>query len=537
MNCSSSPFKGLPFSSLFQDYLSNAHLLRPFFNEHPFDSEAVEQRAEKFSFIGDRTASVQILKKMNRSFGGGKQALNQVEKLKDPRALTVVTGQQLMLFGGPLFTIYKTLTAIIYARRWENELGRPVIPVFWLADEDHDFPEVAQAGILNRNNWHSLTMKPEEGNPPVGRIVLDRNFEEFESQFFETLQEDLFTELLRKQLGRHYRQGKPFREAFAGLMLELFEEHGLIIAGSDDREVKKLSAEPMIVAASRYEEVLECLEGQSQSLEEEGYHRQATVQQSNLFYLAEGDERIKIDLEGEMWRAGDEKSWKVAELAEDVRRHPENFSPNVFIRPLLQDRLLPVFACVAGPGEIGYYAQMKPLYNLMGQEMPFILPRFSVTLIEPAINRIMEKLPFDPQHYIMRIEDLEHEYIEEVNRLDIDLFFEEWKVEVRTLTSKRLTDIANVDPTLEAAADKAGTQFENELDSLRKKLFRAQKREEETQLKRLARIRDHLFPESIPQERQVAFVSILNRYGVEIFGQLLELLEGDTPDMHKWVRL
>ncbi|MEX0994213.1 MAG: bacillithiol biosynthesis BshC, partial [Balneolaceae bacterium] len=153
MNCKPYPFEKLPFSELFCDYIQQAESLSSFFSAHPFDESSVSSYADEHQFPGDRDQIADLLLDFNKNFGAGKDTIRQVEKLRFGNSLAVVAGQQLAVYGGPLFTIYKILTVIIYARRWEEKLDRPIVPVFWMADEDHDFGEVSKLGILSDDSY------------------------------------------------------------------------------------------------------------------------------------------------------------------------------------------------------------------------------------------------------------------------------------------------------------------------------------------------------------------------------------------------
>lgn len=532
------PFNKLPFSQLFCDYIDQADSLSPFFSTHPFDEAAISSHADEIRYPGDRNKVTDLLLDFNKSFGAGDPTFHQIEKLRDPKSLAVVTGQQLTIYGGPLFTIYKILTAIIYARRWEERLGRPVVPVFWMADEDHDFEEAARLGILTDHNFREVEMQAEQNHSrPVGRQKIGKEFADVRQELLDILPNSDFSDSLFNTLDQFYRDGNTFREAFGGWLLELFGKYGLVLAGSDDPEFKKQMFDPLLKATAKSQEVFQLLNLQSTRLEDSGFHRQAMVQPSNIFYFDENSRRQKLVFEKSAWYSGNGHTWSTEELIRNIETAPEKFSPNVFLRPIMQDKLLPTLAYVAGPGETAYYAQMKSLYELMEHPMPVILPRFSITLMEPAIRRAMEKLPFELSDYRGRIEDLESNYIDQTERMDVEGVFSDWKEQVRLVTEKKTEKIGNVDPTLKAAADKAGTVFENELNVLKGKVYRALKKDEEIQLNRIRRISNQLFPESNLQERQVAFICYMNKYGPDLWDRLFHCLENETPDAHKIVHV
>lgn len=537
--CTTIPFEQLPFSKLFNDYSTNTGTIKSFFATHPFCKEERDSYLNTFQFTGNRESTVELLKSFNKKFDADDQTLQQIEKLRDKRSITVVTGQQLTLYGGPLFTVYKIVSAIVQARKLEEEYKRSVIPVFWLADEDHDYKEAATLGILDRDDWHSLSFNVNgKKGSPVGRLELDDNFKSFREVIKKYLFDTDFTHELTNLLDTCYRPGSTFREAFGKLILELFAKHGLILAGSDDAGIKNYARGILARSVIQKEKAYQAVTETGNQLEDQGYHRQVEPGESNLFWIDDFENRVKLKTGSNgIWRAGKQQSWTEEELIDEIEKYPEKFSPNVFIRPLLQDSLLPVVCYVAGPGELAYYAQMKDFYTVFGMKMPMIQPRFSSTLLESNIDRIMEKLPFHIGDYDRRIEDLESEYIESVNDVDVEKIFNDWKKKVEKITEIKKSEIEQVDPTLKGSAGKATAIYFTELDKLKGKVYRSQKEQEEINLNRIRKIKANLFPGGGLQERNVAFIYFMNKYGLDIWDKTISFFSKEEPVNHKVIRL
>lgn len=537
--CSTIPFEQLPFSKLFSDYTKKSDSINQFFETHPFSKKERDSYLESYRFKGNREDSVELLKRFNKQFDATDQTLQQIEKLRDENSIAVVTGQQLTLYGGPLFTVYKIASAIIQARNLQNEYGRSVIPVFWLADEDHDYEEAATVGILDRDDWHSLSFNLNgKSKPPVGRLELDDSFKEFRENIKEFLFDTDFTQELTNLLDTCYRPGSTFRESFGNLILKLFGKHGLILAGSDDPDIKQLGSEILTKSVSHKDDVYKSVMTATDNLENMGYHRQVEPGKSNLFWIDDAGNRRKLKTGGNgSWNAGEKTSWTEQELIRKIEKSPARFSPNVFTRPLLQDTLLPAVCYVAGPGELAYYAQMKDFYTVFGMKMPMILPRFSATLLESNIDRIMEKLPFKIGEYDQRIEDLESQYMESAEEVDIEKIFNDWKKKVDNITQKKKAEIDRVDPTLKGSAGKVTALYFTELDKLKGKLYRSQKEQEQTNLNRIRKIKANLFPGGGLQERNVAFIYFMNKYGLDIWDKTITFFADEDPVNHKVIRL
>ncbi|WP_234572170.1 bacillithiol biosynthesis cysteine-adding enzyme BshC [Rhodohalobacter sp. 614A] len=539
MNLSQISFLDLPFNKLFQDYISNFQKLNSFYEVNPNSDEEIESALQAFNFQGDRNKTVELLKKFNKQFGAGKKTITSIEKLAEENAIAVVTGQQLTMLGGPLFTVYKILTAIHFAQKWQEQYNIPAVPVFWLADEDHDYDEIAGLGFPWKDDYKSVQLdKGSEVGQRVSEIELDTNFATFKKQVIESQYDTDFTDPLWRILDKCYSEGETIGMAFGKLILSLFEEYGVVLAGTAHTEIKEHLVSTMIQSVEKVEEQFQALKNQTDKLVSNGYHGQVHLQPSNLFWIDDDKKRIKLSYENNTWTVDDgDKSWTSAELIEEISEQPERFSPNVFLRPVLQNELLPDFAYIAGPGEISYYAQTKEFYSGFNQKMPVIMPRFSATLVESGIDRIFEKLPFEFADYNDRIEDLESKFIEKSDSPDIESIFDEWKKSIENVSEERVGEIKEVDPTLEGSSEKAIAAFFTELDKLKGKVYRSVKDQEKTQLNRIRKIKANLFPNANLQEREIASIYFLNKYGLDIWDELLEIFKNERPDSHKIIRL
>lgn len=532
-------FLNLPFNKLFQDYITNPQKLKSFFPTNPFSKDDLNNAFQSFRFANDRAKTVTLLKDYNRKFGAGKKTLQSIERLADDRSIAVVTGQQLTLLGGPLFTIYKIISAIHYAREWEKQFNVPCIPVFWLADEDHDYEEISSLRLPLKDDHKNITLPNESGlEKRVAEIELNSSFESFKKEVIESQFDTDFTDQLWRKLDGCYQSGKTIGEAFGELVLELFKDYGLILAGSAEPSIKKHFSSVLTRSVKAVKNQFELLEAKTDELVSSGYHAQVHLQHSNLFWIDEKGNRIKLSYENSTWSAdGNGTSWSSKELIDEIEKHPDRFSPNVFLRPILQNELLPSFAYIAGPGEISYHAQMKDFFQDFNQTMPVIVPRFSATLMESGIDRIFEKLPFELSDYNERIEDLESRFIEQSDSPDIESIFDEWRSQVDKVSENPIEEIKNIDLTLEGSSEKAKATFFTELDKLKGKVYRSVKDQEKTQLKRIRKIKTNLFPNGNLQEREVAFIYFMNKYGLDIWDRLLEKLEDEEPDSHKIIRI
>lgn len=539
MKTKSISFNKLPFSKLFQHYTAQNPDILDFYESNPFSYNDTGNRIKEFRFKGDRSKSVELLTEYNKKFGASAKTLSSIENLFDDDSLAVVTGQQLTIFGGPLFTIYKIIRAINYAKFLENEFKVPVVPVFWMADEDHDFEEVSKVKIPGSKEIHEFELNlDQETECPSGSIHVDEKIERLSEQIQEKQQDTDFSYQLWSKANKYYHPGSTIAESFGRFILDIFSDYGLILGGSNFKAIKEHLYAPVQKSVLEAENHFRVLESTSTRLEKNGYHRQVHLQKSNLFWLNEDQKRIKIKFDGGEWILDNkEKSWTTGDLADQIENSPHRFSPNVFLRPVLQDYLLPTIAYVAGPGEIGYYAQMKEFYGCFDIKMPIIMPRYSATIIESGIDRILKKLPFDVEEYSRRIEDLEADYVESTDTTDLENLFNDWKQQADSIVEKKIDTIKKIDPTLEGSAEKVNAIYSSELDKLKGKLYRSIKEQEKIQINRIKKIQTSLFPNKNLQEREVAFVYIMNKYGTDIWDKLLKELEQQKSDEHKIICL
>lgn len=530
MDISGCSFSELSYSALFNIYLTNFSKLSSFYAFNPLDEKEIGKRADSITGADYKPAFISALAGYHKELGIEEAQKQQLEKFAQKGALVVVTGQQLGLYGGPMFTIYKTITAILLAREYEAKLNRPVIPVFWLADEDHDFEEIAWMGITGREDYHKIIFEEDTTGKTVAEQQIPAQIFNFKEKIKEELFDTDFTDSLWEQLDKHYQPGKTHARAFAGLINEWFAGEGLLIAGSNFKAVKKLLVPDLQKSVKNESEIYEAIEKKSVELEKD-FHRQVRIGDSNLFYLS-GEGRIKIHKEDGHWFAGNTK-WTEEELLDEIGKQPERFSPNVFLRPVVQDKLLPTLGYVAGPGEIAYYGQMKDLYREFNLEMPVIFPRFAGTLIEAGITRIVEKLPFKFCEYEKRIEDLESEFIARTETVDIEKVFGEWKKRLGAAAEDPLKIINEIDPTLDGTVGKTVAGFSNELDKLKGRVYRSIKKQEEIQLNRIEKIKVNLFPDGGLQERSVSPIYFMNKYGLDVWQNLLNKIEREGLDLTK----
>jgi bacillithiol biosynthesis cysteine-adding enzyme BshC len=378
------PVEKVGATPLYLAYLDHALAVRQWYPHAPLSGKL----PERTDYPAERREQVAaILEKQNRGWGAGDATLRNIERLR-AGAPAVVTGQQVGIFGGPLYSVLKALTAIKLAAQHN------AVPIFWLATEDHDLAEVSFTNVLSPEyELRKLSLHAKDEGLRVGDVKLPSNVTELTAELKSFFGVNEVTELL----ARCYAPGTTFAEAYAQLFAHLFREFGLILIDNRDPQLHKIAAPVFTKAAAHAIPLNQALQRRSQELQTAGFHAQVHVENSStLLFHHQNGRRIAVKIEGDSFHAG-KSAWSATDLAKEVQRSPENFSANALLRPVIQDYLQPTIAYVGGAAEIAYFAQSEVLYReLLGRVTP-VLPRGSTTLIEPGVARLLDKNRLQPR--------------------------------------------------------------------------------------------------------------------------------------------
>ncbi len=536
------PFAELPgFPALFQTYCTDYDALAPFFagdfRQPAARADAARRAADH---PRDRATLVEVLLDQNARWGMDAATRAHIEALRRPEAVAVVTGQQVGLLTGPLYTPYKTLTALQLAHRLGQETGRPVVPVFWLEGEDHDFDEVAAVRLLRNNELvtvrYAAPEVPADGNAgPVGRLVLTDAIEEVLDAVEAALPPTDFRDAVMAPVRDAYRPGVTLLDAFARLMRAFFPEAGLVFVSPDDARLKRLAAPLFRREIEDHAGSLARLEAVSARLAER-YHAQVLPRATNLFLL-DGGRRYAVDAEGAAFRLrGTDRVFTRDALRARLDADPACFSPNVVLRPLMQDTLLPTAAYVAGPGEVSYFAQFKPLYEWAGLPMPVVYPRASVTLVEPKVKKVLERHPVDLPDLADEPDRLFRRVVLDEAGVDIEAAFREAARHLHTAVNQVKPVAEQVDRSLGKAAEATRATLMKEFDRLKERVIKAEKRHHDTLRDQLHKARVNLFPDGKLQERVLSPLYFMNKYSPALLARLHDDLSLDTTE-HQVVEL
>jgi bacillithiol biosynthesis cysteine-adding enzyme BshC len=487
------------------------------------DPGACERAATSREYPPARRAAVaSILRRQAERWGLLEASRESLARFEKPETIVVVSGQQPGLFGGPLYTIYKTITAIAFARELEGATGRPVVPVFWIASDDHDFEEsrhafVGDGGIPLREVAYPLDAAPK--GVSLARVSLGPPITELVRQVEEALAGAPHAAEVLDRLRDCYAPGRGWTEAFARLAGGWVAPWGALVFDPADPEAKRLALPVFEREIDLHGKSAEAARARGEELVAAGYHAQIARQGQELNLFRHGDVREALRVSGDgafrLAESGGEISG--ADLLQNLRNHPENASPGVLLRPLMQDYLLPTAAYVGGPSEVAYWAQVYALYPFFGMAPPAIVPRSGATIVEPKAAKILDRFGLSWDALAGDVETVIKEVLTRYLPVDFPALFEKERASWLEGMKRIETEVAAFDPSLRAAAETATGKIVHESQVLEKKLMQVWKRRHEESVQKIRRARESLFPNGHLQERTLSVLGFAAAHGPELF--------------------
>ena len=519
------PFDQIPHQShLFLEYLKDPVALRRFYPSAVRYHHELPQRVPEVlaAYRPDRDQVCDALAAMNQRWGAGEATLNNIELLRESDCIAVVSGQQAGLFTGPLYTVYKALSAVKLAGCLRQR-NTKAVPVFWIAAEDHDFAEVAKAEFIGRDcqlkHVEVSTGLHREGQP-VGQVVLDESIDLVVEQAFELLPNSEFAADMKALVKRAWQPGRGYVESFAMMMTSLLGRHGLIFLDPLDAELKKLAAPLYSEAARRAPEIATAIEQRSRDLESAGFHAQvlASANSFPLFLHDDAGARHAVARveNGKYKTKAIDTEYTAEELATMALDTPQRFSPNVTLRAVVQDYLLPTIAYYGGAAEIAYFAQTAEVYRVLGRPATPILPRSSLTMIERHTGRLLERYDLTLADFFEGLEPVMKRVVEEHLGADTAKLFSNAEENVNHELDRLRLELESIDPTLASALDTGRKKINYQLEGLRTRFVRAQITRDEAAHRQLQRAFDQLYPSKDLQERHINITSLLARHGTYV---------------------
>jgi bacillithiol synthase len=517
-----SPTRAMGYPGIFLDFVMGAESARHFYlANNPGD---VASKLDAIPY--DRVAISRILLRQNESFGAGAKALSAIDQLVDPRALVVATGQQCVLFGGPLLILLKAV-ALAKAAVWlEKELNRPVIPIFWIAADDHDFPEINSTWLAAKSGELTmLSYNADSGGKPASDILLDDSGQltALLDSLKSSLGESEFTPWLYDILHRAYAPGKSFVDSFGTYMAAITGDLGIPMFSPSDPDVKQLSSDFFEKLLTRQAELHEVITATNREIVQHGYHIQAEKSDDSMHLFMHTPSRNAIHRNGDGCICG-EKRFALSELSVLVREKSWQFSTDVITRPILQSHLFPVVSQIGGPSEIAYLAQINPLFRVFDLATPYYIARPSATLLERRPAKQMhdygiafDELPGDVETVINRV-------MAKSFPKDVELHMRHMSTGVNEAFHADLESIISFDPALAEFAKQSYGKIDFTMKSFQEKIFSSHKRKQKETRERIYRLWNVLFPNRALQERVINSNYFLARYGTAMVKMLYDQL-------------
>ncbi|MCU0452144.1 MAG: bacillithiol biosynthesis cysteine-adding enzyme BshC [Bacteroidetes bacterium] len=469
----------------------------------------------------DRSTLVRVLSRQNRDFQCGVRTLANIDLLLNETCVAVVTGQQVGILGGPLYTLYKAITAVKLASQLAKEHpGYDVVPVFWIEGEDHDMAEVSTVKLITAANEvasfaYELEAKLQGKNlGPVGRHTMGANLEPMLGAIQAGLTPTEFTEAALGLVRASYQPGMTMTKAFVQFLNNLLEHAGLIFIDPDDVELKKLVA-PVFAKELRQDPNTCQVVIERSDLLEQHYHAQVKPRPVNAFLFHHGG-RYPIEPHPSGFSLkGVRQTFSREEMFALLKTSPELFSPNVVLRPICQDTMLPTVAYVAGPAEVAYFAQLLPLYPLFDLPAPIIYPRASATIIEERVDKVLTRFAIPPVDIFTNLDSIKNRVALEVSDFKTEELFGATVTSIDETLNALRTGLQKIDPTLLPPLDATLSKIRVQVDVLKQKTLAAQQRQHEVYLRQIDKAAVFLLPGGAFQERALNVLYYLNKYGPE----------------------
>lgn len=518
---------------LAEDYNHHFTRVQELYDFNPWEEGSLQRRADWVRSSGtaqaDRAALIQALKEYNHRLNQPPEALRAVEALESPDALAVVGGQQAGLFGGPLLVLYKAITILQVAKQAADQLSCPVIPVFWIAGEDHDWDEANHMYYFG----HNLTLQKIRLNgrknvrTSVSRtVVTSSDWMKALRQLDHSLMDSPHKGELLLEISNTLEDDPSLSLAFGRWMSKLFGKYGLVLTDSDDPNLRKLESPFFEKLISRNTELRSALKNGEDRVKALGYHPQVSIEenQAHLFLFHEDTgERQLLFKDGEIFtdKRGFLK-YSPNHLGDLAFCSPERFSNNVMTRPLMQEFLFPVLCTVLGGAEIAYWGLTREAFHLFGMKLPILIPRAGVTLVTDSVHKWMKTHAIRKEDIMAGLEARKEEWLREQRPVDYPGHFEKVRRQFKEIYDPLLDSISAMNKGLKTLGEINMDHILKQVRYLEEKTEQAHRTKYDKAIRQWERLTQSLTPMGKPQERVLNACAFLNQYGNAWLNDLVE---------------
>jgi len=536
------------YNDLFRDYIFNFENVCEYYQYDYRNIDGYKKRVSDLKTGYDeenRSKIYNILKDYNKNIGCSKKTIENIEKLKSPKSAVVIGGQQPGFLTGPIFIIFKILTILKVSSYFEKELKIPIIPCFWNASDDNSFNQIDNLNIINKvitnikldlsdfdpkTRYSDIYLTDNRFKEAIEKMESILHFTSFKTEIMYFYKNILANALKNCSNTKGEINVSSF---FSTIITRMFSGYGLVIIDPADVELKKLSCNLLEFDVSKHYQMSHLINSTGKKLNSCGYHSQLSSTPGTLdfFYCVDGI-RKKIYSDSDNLFEISDKRYDKKEFWDLMIEKPSAISLNVILRPLFQDKLLPVLCSICGPGESSYFAQLKPVYNIYGLKMPVIYPRFSSTIVEKKIKKLIVKLKITDIELGSSKEEIIRQAVSKRLKIDPGKLVPDLESDIQVKLEKLENVFLDLEMSISSSFDRIKRNIKKEIKVLNKKLYSELKRQDEFTVEGINKIYMNIFPDNNLQEREISIISYLNRYGFGFIDDLYSTLK-PMDFMHK----
>ena len=532
------PFDSIKYyPKLFNDYVEHYDSVAELYGGNPFDEQTILhqiQRCRERTY--HRETLIKLLLKHNRYYRLKRAVAKNIHKLKYPDSVAVVTGQQAGLFGGPLYTIYKAITAVKYAEYIEQTYNVPAVPVFWIEVDDHDFDEVRRTSLLLPGGTVK-TFTYSDGRDSEPMPIKNRIFAESITSFLDDIVKHFggteTSNAVFKALSSIYIPERAFCEGFIAFFRAYFPRLPIVFLNPGDPEIKQLARPFFERALIDYKMIHDVFKQQTEAVQKKSYKPHVSLYDDDyhLFHIVGGN---RVRLTGKLLSAGAGKGgFDYSDVSSFLNRSLPDLSPDVLLRPVLQDYLIPTLLYIGGPSEIAYFAQLKLVYKYFNIPMPLLVPRWSGTIVEKKSLRFLKKFRIEPSQVLTNEpNDVLDAIIEQTSGNRFTVQFQKTYIQLKGQLNEIRTIGASLDTTLLGMIDNSEQKMKYQLDKIQGRFHNALQKSNQVTVERVHRTINAIIPDSHLQERTFSVLNYLLRYGNAFPRFLMRTVTIDTREHH-----
>lgn len=516
-------------TKLFLDYVNNFENVKKYYSNNFRDEKSYEKTFSKIE-NRDGEALVKIIKNQYKGFSYSDKTKKNIELFNENNTIAVFTGQQLGLFGGPLYTFYKIFTTIKLSEYLNDKFSDfNFIPIFWMAGDDHDFEEINNLSVINQENEiekviYNDGLEESENRGDVGSLTFVDSINEFNDKLQKSVRQTEFSKVLFELTNNIFSPKLTIAESFIHLIFRIFDDTGLIIFNPQDKEVKKLFIP--IFKKELQDFKIHSNDVLLTSIDlDENYHSQVKIKPINLFLSDETGRHLIEHVDDEFRLKGKRKRISKEAMFNLLEKKPEKFSANVLLRPICEDFLFPTGFYVAGPSEVSYYAQTLPLYKHFNVQQPYVFPRASATILESNIAKILMKYNLSTSQFFKDFQELKNETLSSTADNSVERIFTAINEEVLNSLEKLSDSLEAIDKNLVDLTKNTSGKIIHQIDVLKSKAMKSQENKYEATMRQISKAKNYIYPNDNLQERELGILNFVNKYGFDIFDWLYNELD------------